>query len=59
MQHIPAFVRSIIVRAVFESWCEKTGVLVVTAMVLEEIRAGMPTPKVLGAGADLRGTLGK
>ena len=49
MQRIPAFVRGMVTRAV-ESWCEKNGVAVVTATVLEEIRARMPTPKVFGAG---------
>ena len=39
-----------VTRAV-ESWCEKNGVAVVTATVLEEIRARMPTPKVFGAKA--------
>ena len=49
MQRIPAFVRGMVTRAV-ESWCEKNDVAVVTAPVLEEIRARMPTPKVFGAG---------
>ncbi len=39
-----------VTRAV-EGWCEKNGVDVVTATVLEEIRARMPTPKVFGAGS--------
>ena len=47
MQRIPAFVRGMVTRAV-ESWCEKNGVERVTATVLEEIRARMPTPKVFG-----------
>jgi radical SAM protein with 4Fe4S-binding SPASM domain len=51
MQRIPAFVRGMVTRAV-ESWCEKNGVAVVTAPVLEEIRSRMPTPKVFGAGAN-------
>ncbi|HSJ76531.1 MAG TPA: SPASM domain-containing protein, partial [Gemmatimonadales bacterium] len=50
MQRIPAFVRGMVTRAV-ESWCEKNGVMVVSATVLEEIRARMPTPKVFGMGA--------
>lgn len=50
MQRIPAFVRGMVTRAV-ESWCEKNGVAVVTATVLEDIRSRMPTPKVFGAGA--------
>jgi len=50
MQRIPAFVRGMVTRAV-ESWCEKNGVGVVTAPVLDEIRARMPTPKVFGMGA--------
>jgi radical SAM protein with 4Fe4S-binding SPASM domain len=48
MERIPAFVRGMVTRAV-ESWCEKNGVVVVTAAVLEEIRSRMPTPKVFGA----------
>ena len=32
----------------YEGWCEKNGVERVTAAVLEEIRARMPTPKVFG-----------
>ncbi len=47
MQRIPAFVRGMVTRAV-EGWCEKNGVEVVTAEVLEGIRAKMPTPKVFG-----------
>ena len=47
MQRIPAFVRGMVTRAV-EGWCEKNGVERVTAAVLEEIRARMPTPKVFG-----------
>jgi len=50
MQRIPAFVRGMVTRAV-ESWCEKNDVTVVTAEVLEGIRARMPTPKVFGAYA--------
>ncbi|HKH44384.1 MAG TPA: PCP reductase family protein [Thermoanaerobaculia bacterium] len=50
MQRIPAFVRGMVMRAV-ESWCEKNGVAVVSATVLEDIRARMPTPKVFGMGA--------
>jgi hypothetical protein len=50
MQRIPAFVRGMVTRAV-ESWCAKNGVELVTASVLEEIRARMPTPKVFGGGA--------
>lgn len=50
MQRIPAFVRGMVTRAV-ESWCEKNAVEVVTAEVLEAIRARMPTPKVFGAYA--------
>ncbi len=53
MQRIPAFVRGMVTRAV-ESWCEKNGVAVVSATVLEEIRARMPTPKVFGMGASGR-----
>ena len=53
MQRIPAFVRGMVTRAV-ESWCEKNEVAVVTAEVLESIRARMPTPKVFGAGAAAR-----
>lgn len=52
MQRIPAFVRGMVTRAV-ESWCAKNGVDLVTATVLEEIRARMPTPKVFGTGAAL------
>ncbi len=48
MQKIPAFVRGMVTRAV-ESWCAKNDVAVVTARVLEEIRARMPTPKVFGS----------
>jgi radical SAM protein with 4Fe4S-binding SPASM domain len=47
MARIPAFVRGMVTRAV-ESWCAKNGVEVVTAEVLEGIRARMPTPKVFG-----------
>lgn len=47
MLRIPAFVRGMVTRAV-EGWCEKNGVEVVTASVLEEIRSRMPTPKVFG-----------
>ena len=47
MQKIPAFVRGMVTRAV-ESWCDKNGVELVTAEVLEGIRARMPTPKVFG-----------
>jgi radical SAM protein with 4Fe4S-binding SPASM domain len=50
MQRIPAFVRGMVTRAV-ESWCEKNGVMVVSATALEEIRSRMPTPKVFGMGA--------
>ena len=50
MQRIPVFVRGMVTRAV-EGWCEKNGVEVVTAPVLEEIRAKMPTPKVFGGGS--------
>jgi AdoMet-dependent heme synthase len=50
MQKIPAFVRGMVTRAV-EGWCAKNGVEVVSATVLEEIRAKMPTPKVFGTGA--------
>jgi AdoMet-dependent heme synthase len=50
MQRIPAFVRGMVTRAV-EGWCEKNGVEVVTAAVLEDIRSRMPTPKVFGMGA--------
>ena len=53
MQRIPAFVRGMVTRAV-EGWCEKNGVTVVSATVLEEIRARMPTPKVFGVGASER-----
>jgi len=53
MQRIPAFVRGMVTRAV-EGWCEKNGVELVTAEVLEEIRSRMPTPKVFGAGASPR-----
>jgi AdoMet-dependent heme synthase len=53
MQRIPAFVRGMVTRAV-ESWCEKNAVEVVTAEVLEGIRARMPTPKVFGAGTSER-----
>ena len=48
MERIPAFVRGMVTRAV-ESWCAKNGVELVTAEVLESIRARMPTPKVFGA----------
>ena len=51
MQRIPAFVRGMVTRAV-EGWCEKNGVEVVTAEVLEGIRARMPTPKVFGSRPD-------
>ncbi len=50
MKRIPAFVRGMVTRSV-ETWCEKNGVDVVTATVLDEIRARMPTPKMFGAGA--------
>ena len=52
MQRIPAFVRGMVTRAV-ESWCEKNGVAVVTAPVLDEIRSRMPTPKVFGPKSDI------
>jgi len=42
-----------VTRAV-EGWCEKNGVEVVTAEVLESIRARMPTPKVFGTPAPAR-----
>ncbi len=48
MKRIPAFVRGMVTRSV-ESWCEKNGVRLVTATVLDEIRSKMPTPKVFGA----------
>lgn len=50
MKRIPAFVRGMVTRSV-ETWCEKNGVELVTATVLDEIRAKMPTPKVFGFGA--------
>lgn len=50
MKRIPAFVRGMVTKSV-ETWCEKNGVEVVTATVLDEIRAKMPTPKVFGFGA--------
>jgi radical SAM protein with 4Fe4S-binding SPASM domain len=53
MERIPAFVRGMVTRAV-ESWCEKNDVVLVTAEVLESIRARMPTPKVFGTGAGPR-----
>ncbi len=49
MKRIPAFVRGMVTRSV-ETWCEKNGVDLVTATVLDEIRAKMPTPKVFGGG---------
>ena len=49
MKRIPAFVRGMVTRSV-ETWCEKNGVDLVTATVLDEIRAKMPTPKVFGFG---------
>lgn len=55
MQRIPAFVRGMVTRAV-EGWCEKNGVPVVTAAVLEGIRARMPTPKVFGVGGTASGS---
>jgi radical SAM protein with 4Fe4S-binding SPASM domain len=51
MQRIPAFVRGMVTRAV-EGWCEKNGVQVVTAAVLEDIRSRMPTPKVFAGRPD-------
>ncbi len=50
MKRIPAFVRGMVTKSV-ESWCAKNGVSLVTATVLDEIRAKMPTPKVFGFGA--------
>lgn len=50
MKRIPAFVRGMVTKSV-ESWCEKNGVTLVTAKVLDEIRAKMPTPKVFEFGA--------
>lgn len=47
MKRIPAFVRGMVTKSV-ETWCEKNGVDLVTATVLDEIRAKMPTPKVFG-----------
>jgi hypothetical protein len=45
MKKIPAFVRSMVVRAVEES-CRKSGLDRVTVEELERIRARMPTPKM-------------
>jgi radical SAM protein with 4Fe4S-binding SPASM domain len=47
MRQIPAFVRGTVVRAV-ESYCRARGVERVTAELLSEIRAKMPTPKIFG-----------
>ena len=45
MKKIPAFVRGMVTKSV-ESYCEKNGIECVTAEVLEELRARMPTPRV-------------
>jgi radical SAM protein with 4Fe4S-binding SPASM domain len=47
MKKIPAFVRSMVVKAVEES-CRKNGLDRVTVEELERIRARMPTPKLFG-----------
>jgi len=48
MKDIPAFVRGMVSRRV-ESYCREHGVARVTAELLGEIRAAMPTPKLFGA----------
>ncbi len=47
MKQIPAFVRGMVSRRV-EAYCRENGLPRVTAEVLAEIRAKMPTPKLFG-----------
>ncbi|MGD9765314.1 MAG: radical SAM protein [Candidatus Binatia bacterium] len=49
MKQIPAFVRAMVARRV-EAYCRENGLPRVTAEVLAEIRAKMPTPKLFGRG---------
>jgi hypothetical protein len=48
MKDIPAFVRGMVARRV-ESYCRERQIARVTAEVLGEIRAKMPTPKLFGS----------
>jgi radical SAM protein with 4Fe4S-binding SPASM domain len=49
MKEIPAFVRGMVSRRV-EAYCRERGMGRVTAELLAEIRAKMPTPKLFGSG---------
>jgi hypothetical protein len=42
MKRIPAFVRGMVTRAV-ESHCQREGIALITAEILDEMRARMPS----------------